>query len=76
MFVENIYQEIYLLVKIRFKMKYDKMMFSYNMGVRLIAHRGCIREEEEHEFILLHNKKNIYNSGYSTEIVNEHVEMT
>ena len=27
-------------------------------------------EEEEHEFIWLHNKK-IYNSGYSTEIVNE-----
>ena len=27
-------------------------------------------EEEEHEFIWLHNKK-IYNSGYSTEMVNE-----
>ena len=30
----------------------------------------CPVFEEEHEFIWLHNKK-IYNSGYSTEIVNE-----
>ena len=36
------------------------------------AGRKLEEEEEEHEFIWLHNKK-IYNSGYSrpTEIVNE-----